>query len=240
MDTHRQAAAGGIAEEMAPLRIGLIRVVSVCSDAATQLHGKWLTAHFPGLHVETRSIEGFPHGLCEGDLLGDAFPQVIRCAEQLAPRVAALAVSSTDDPAVPELRTTLGVPVFGAGSSLGVLCQALSVPVGVLTITAKLPDPLRHHLDGLDYCWKQVPGVERSTDLSRSAHQIEETARSLLAEGCQALALGATGFSNAGTRYALEPILNVPVLDPLIAMGAQIVATLAWPARWKELIAEFT
>lgn len=222
----------------APLRVGLIRVISLSSGAATDSHGQWLVAHFPGLHVESRCIEGFPHGLYNDALLGDAFPAVIRCAEQLVPEVDVLAVSCAEDPAVPELRSTFEIPVFGAGSSLGVLCQALSVPVGVLTITPKLPDPLRHHLDGLEYCWKQVPGVARTTDLPCSVRQIELAARSLLADGCQALALACTGFSSAGTRYVLEPVLNVPVLDPLVAMGAQIVATLGWPAGLKEVIAE--
>ncbi len=238
MYTRRHGSVDGVVGAQAALRVGLIRVITLPSRAATEAHGRWLMAHFPGLCAESRCIEGFPHGLYNDALLGDAVPAVIRCAEGLAPQVDALAVSCAEDPAVPELRSTFRMPVFGAGSSLGGLCRALSVPVGVLTITPKLPDPLRHHLDGVEYCWKQVPGVARTTDLPRSVSQIEQAARSLLAEGCQALALACTGFSSAGTRYVLEPVLDVPVLDPLVAMGANIVATLAWPAGLKEVIAE--
>ncbi len=238
MYVRRHGGGGETASEQAQLRVGLIRVKSLPSRAATGTHGRWLMAHFPGLRVESRCIEGFPHGLYNDDLLGDALPALIQCAEGLAPEVDTLAVSCVEDPAVPELRSALRIPVFGAGGSLGALCRALHVPLGVLTITPKLPDPLRNHLDGLEFCWKQVPGVARTTDLPRSKSQVEETARALLAEGCEALALACTGFSSAGTRYALEPVLGVPVLDPLVAMGAQIVATLAWPARLEEMMAE--
>lgn len=207
-------------------RIGLIRVISGLPAEEREAHARLLTDVYPSLRGITDEIEGFPQGIHNQELARQAIPAILKVAETLAPQVNALAVSCADDPGVAELRQRFPLPVVGAGSCLASACLALGEKVGVLTITENLPTPLRIALDETSLVWQHVPEVRSTTDLAVAQEAILQTATKLVEQGCTALALACTGFSTVGTAALLRQQLNILVLDPVLAMGAILSASL--------------
>lgn len=206
--------------------VGLIRVISELPIEKRDAHAALLRSAYPSLQVVTEAIEGFPHGIYNQDLARKAVPAILNVAERLAPRVDALAVSCADDPGVAELRKRVPLPVVGAGSSLAASCRALGKNVGVLTITERLPFPLQTTFANSAIFWRHVNGVEKTTDLEAAREAILQAAFELTQRGCNAIALACTGFSTVGAASFLKERLNVPILDPVLAMGAILSAIL--------------
>ncbi len=206
--------------------VGLIRVISGPPGEKREAHAALLRTTYPSLQIVTDAIEGFPHGIYNQELARKAVPAILSVAGRLAPRVDALAVSCADDPGVAELRRRYSRPVVGAGSCLAAACLALGEKVGVLTITENLPTPLRTALDEASLVWQHVSGVQDTTNLAVAQEAILRTATELVEQGCTALALACTGFSTVGTATFLGQQLNVLVLDPVLAMGAMLSASL--------------
>jgi len=206
--------------------IGLIRVISGLGPEKREAHARLLTDVYPSLRVITDEIGGFPQGIHNQELARQATPAILKVAKTLFPQVDALAVSCADDPGVAELRRRYSGPVVGAGSCLASACLALGEKVGVLTITENLPTPLRTALDETSLVWQHVPEVRSTTDLAVAQEAILQTATKLVEQGCTALALACTGFSTVGTAALLRQQLNILVLDPVLAMGAILSASL--------------
>ena len=202
------------------LSVGLIRVISLKSREEQEMHARLMMRSYPSLKVFTEAIEGFPDGLYNDEIVAKAIPAILQAAEKLVPQVDTLAVSCAEDPGVAELRKRYQIPVIGAGSALAWACRAFGRPVGILTITPQLPTPLHEALKGCNFAWRQVDGVNRTTDLEAAQDRIFAGASELVGQGCDVLALGCTGFSTLGVAPLLTERLNVPAVDPVVAMGA--------------------
>ncbi|MEA3311537.1 MAG: aspartate/glutamate racemase family protein [candidate division WOR-3 bacterium] len=202
------------------LSVGLIRVISLESKEKQEVHARLMMRLYPSLKVFTKAIEGFPHGLYNDELVTRAIPAILRAAAKLAPQVDALAVSCAEDPGVDELRKRYQIPVVGAGSALAWASRALGRCTGVLTITSQLPTPLQEAFQSYRPVWKQVDRVKRTTDLEAAQERIFAGASELVDQGCDVLALACTGFSTLDVAPVLAERLNVPVVDPVVAMGA--------------------
>jgi len=207
--------------ERSRMRIGLIRVISLEDPEALNAHGEWMGAHYPWLEVESRAIPGFPEGLYNPELERAAVPAILEVGEELAPEVDALAVSCAADPGVAELQERFPhLPVIGAGSALGCICRSLGRKVGFLTITPELPEAVIRGLGDVEYRWEHVPGVHKTTDLARAREAIMAKAKELGARGYGAIGLACTGFSTLRIAPRLREELGIPVIDPVLAMGA--------------------
>ena len=206
------------------LSVGLIRVISLKSREEQEAHARLMTRLYPSLKVFTGAIEGFPHGLYNDELVAKAIPAIMQAAKELVPKVDALAVSCAEDPGVDELRKRYRIPVIGAGSALGWAARGLSRHMGVLTITPQLPAPLHEALNGYNFTSKQVEGVKRTTDLEAAQDRILAGSLGLVGQGCDVLALACTGFSTLDVASVLAGRAGVPVVDPVVAMGALLSA----------------
>lgn len=204
--------------------VGIIRVITLKNKEEQEAHARLMTQFYPSLKASTKAIEGFPHGLYNDELVAKAVPAILRTAEKLVSQVDALAVSCAEDPGVDELRNRYQIPVVGAGTALAWACQALGKKFGVLTITQNLPRPLQAILANHSVIWRQVRSVGKTTDLQDAREAIIETASILMGHGCEAIALGCTGLSTVGAAGFLAEQLGVPVLDPVLAMGALLTA----------------
>lgn len=200
--------------------VGIIRVISLKNRVEQEAHARLITEFYPSLRTSTEAIEGFPYGLYNDELTAKAVPAILRAAEKLVSQVDALAVSCTEDPGVDELRNRYHIPVVGAGSALAWACQSLGKEFGVLTITQKLPLPLQTILGNHSITWRQVRNVRKTTDLTNARDSVIETSTILIDGGCEAIALGCTGLSSVRAGALLAEQLGVPVLDPVLAMGA--------------------
>ncbi|MGC9530425.1 MAG: aspartate/glutamate racemase family protein [Candidatus Bipolaricaulaceae bacterium] len=209
------------------IRVGLVRVISDQPAGAQEAHARLMEQRFPRLSVITRGIRGFPHGLSSRGDARRAVPAVVETAAELAPDADVLAVSCTQDPGLPKLRQRHSLPVTGAGAALAWACRALGRRIGLLGISPHLPGPLAEvfsHGPRGTFVWRQVDGVERTTDLPAAEARVRAAAEGLVNQGCTALALACTGFSTLGIAPRLARQLGVPVLDPVVALAALISA----------------
>jgi len=221
---------------VSPVRVGLIRVISSPDPGVRDEHGRWMMERFPSLHVVSRGIEGFPDGLFDRTTADSAVPAVVDVAQQLASDVDVLLVSCTEDPGVTEVRRGVSVPVVGAGAALVAICRSLSDHFGILTISAHPPRPLRDGLNEHRVSWRRVPNVRFTTDLPAARENIVRSTEELVDEGCGVIVLGCTGFSTLRISTTLREQFGVPVLDPVLSMGAVISALYGSPRTTKEVV----
>ncbi len=212
------------------LSVGLIRVISLNSGEEQETHARLMMRCYPSLRVSTEAIEGFPDGLYNDDLVAKAIPAILSAAAKLAPQVDALAVSCAEDPGIAELRKRYQIPAIGAGSALAWATRGLSSHIGVLTITSQLPAPLQEASRDCDFVWTQVDGVQQTTDLESAEQRVLAAASDLVNQGCNVLGLACTGFSTLGIALRLVERLAVPVVDPVVAMGA-LLSIIETPSR---------
>ena len=185
-----------------------IILISGLPTEEQEAHARLLTGAYPSLRVITDEIKGFLGWIYNRALVDQAASAILNVAETLA-------VSCADDPGVTALRQRYVCPVVGTRSCLASACLALGAKLGVLTITENLLTPLRQVLEATPPVWQHVPKVRNTTDLSLVWEAILQTATTLVAQGCTALALACTGFSTIGASAWLRQQLSVSVLNPV-------------------------
>jgi allantoin racemase len=157
----------------------------------------------------------------------------------------ALFIDTVCDYGLPELRSCLRQPVFGAGESAVRAGQATGQPYALVTVWAPSSRPLFDRVlartDGGERCVgvrhvfdedgiASLGGSEAVAGGIRSKHdavvdEIIRTCRSAVEDGAGAIVLGCTCMSPVAPMLADE--LGVAVLDPLSAGLLETIAALA-------------
>ena len=187
-------------------KAGLIRVITLPDAEAAGIHGRLIMEMFPNMTVETKCIPDQPDGLHSVESKNAAIPKIIEVAQSFKD-IDVLIVSCADDPAVPELKNIVNVPVIGAGSSVAAIARRFGTKAEILgddLINLGKPD-----------------GVETTLDLVTEPgfKAVEKLAMRLKGYGAGAIALACTGMSTAGVAKPLAKKTGLPVIDPVTAEG---------------------
>ena len=201
-------------------KAGLIRVITIPDAEVAGIHGRLIMEKFPNMTVETKCISGYPEGSYSIELKNAAIPQIVEVAQSFKD-IDVLIVSCAEDPAVPEIKNAVDIPVIGAGSSVAAIARRFGSKVGVLGITDHVPQPYLEIL-GKDLIDLGRPeGVVTTLDLMKESgvKAVEKLAMMLKDAGAGAIALACTGMSTAGVAKSLAKKTGLPVIDPVTAEG---------------------
>lgn len=201
-------------------KAGLIRVITIPDAEVAGIHGRLIMEKFPNMTVETKCISGYPERLYSIELKNAAIPQIVEVAQSFKD-IDVLIVSCAEDPAVPEIKNAVDIPVIGAGSSVAAIARRFGSKVGVLGITDHVPQPYLEIL-GKDLIDLGRPeGVVTTLDLMKESgvKAVEKLAMMLKDAGAGAIALACTGMSTAGVAKSLAKKTGLPVIDPVTAEG---------------------
>lgn len=218
---------------MKPFSIGLIRVITLDDPFDIDAHGRIIEAGFAGLQVESRCIPSQPEGVHSPALEALAAPKVAEVARTFADKDMIL-VSCVDDPGLELARAaTPGVPVAGAGQCTVAAALRYGRRIAVLGITDQAPKAFRRMLACAESpAAADAPavlvgnfrphGVHSTLDLRTPEGRASclETARRVREIGADVIALGCTGMATMGIAAQIERETGLPVVDPVLAMGA--------------------
>ncbi len=205
---------------MKKYNIGLIRVVSGMSDDLLNLHGKLLEEYFSDFRVVSKAIPDQPEGIHDEQTEMLATPKVIELAKSWS-GIDAIIVSCAGDPGVVELRKIIDIPVIGAGESTALLARRYGTKYGVLGLTKELPNSYRTILGENIVGEYHVPGIETTLDLMKQdgRDKVIKQAKRLKDLGAEVIAIACTGMATIKIAKELEGIIDIPVIDPVIAEG---------------------
>lgn len=203
------------------VELGVIRVLTQEDHEATAMHGRWLERHYPTITTTSACIPDHPDGIPDEEAEAEAVPYVVDLARELSGRVDAIAISCALDPAVDSLRNDLSVPVLGAGECVTRAALTLGTSVGTLSLEGGTASNIGRLLGEHHHAAESVTGAETTNSLTTDeGRRITDAAGALVDEGCDVVAPVCTGMTTAGVLPSLDASLPVPVLDPVLAMGA--------------------
>ena len=230
--------------EDARLNAGLIRVIT-CEEPALGVHARLLEAAYPSLCIESRCIPGQPEGIHSHEMELEAVPKIVALACESFADKDVILVSCAEDPGAPEIRAALPrTPVIGAGEAACAMALRYGRRVGVLGITDVAPkayirmlgeplfdengariadeDTTQTAGNGCLIANIRPHGVHSTLDLQTPEGRTAciEGARLLRRLGSEVIALGCTGMATIGIARELEDATGLPVVDPVLAMGA--------------------
>lgn len=229
--------------EDARLNAGLIRVIT-CEEPALGVHARLLEAAYPSLCIESRCIPGQPEGIHSHEMELEAVPKIVALACESFADKDVILVSCAEDPGAPEIRAALPrTPVIGAGEAACAMALRYGSRVGVLGITDVAPKAYLRMLGEPLFDGEGAPlsddslqdagygrlvanvrprGVHTTLDLQTLEGRAAciEGARLLKRLGSEVIALGCTGMATIGIARELEEATGLPVVDPVLAMGA--------------------
>ncbi len=201
--------------------VGVIRVLTTTDRELLQAHGLQIERRF-GLPTRSFCIPDQPRGIYDDETERQAVPKIIRLARDLvADGAAAILVSCAADPAVPELRSELTVPVIGAGSAASAVALGLAERIGILNLTEGAPGPVRRVL-GEAFVGEDSPeGVKNTLDLMTDwgMESAIKAADRLIKAGAGALVLACTGYATIGMAEQLRKRAGILAVDPVEAAG---------------------
>jgi len=212
------------------IKMGVLRVLTLDDPEEVSRHGRAIEHHFP--HVSTWSvcIPDHPDGIPTTEAEAEALPYIKELGREMVAEVDVLAVSCTLDPGVAELDTELNVPVVGAGASVAAAAMTRGEKVGTLGLEGGTPPNLRDLLDDQLIANEVVPEAKTTnfliTDGGRSA--IRAAVDRLAKANCDVVVPSCTGITTAGVIPEIQVSLDIPVVDPVLAMGA--MGTVALPS----------
>lgn len=204
------------------IEMGVLRVLTQEDPEDVSLHGRVIENHFP--HVETRSecIPDHPEGIPTAEAEAEALPYVEELSRKMAADIDVLAISCALDPAVSELDEELDIPVVGAGASVAAAALARGEKVGTLGLESGVPPNVRRLLGERLQADEVVEGAETTnfltTDEGRA--EIRAAVNRLADAGCEVVAPSCTGLTTSGVLVDLRESLEIPVVDPVLAMAA--------------------
>jgi len=202
------------------VKVGLVRVLTLHDEEALNIHGKLIEEKFPGLHVISRCIEGFPKGLYNFEIEKEAIPHIIRLISEFEKEgVKAIIVSCADDPGVEEARKIVKVPVIGAGTAAALVALVYGDRIGVLGITDEIPRPIKRILSDKIVGYEKPHNITNTLDIEKNRDEIIKSAKKLMDLNIDALVLACTGYSTTRTSDILKRVIDIPIIDPVIASG---------------------
>ena len=204
--------------------VGLIRVITLDDLAALNLHGRLIMRGYPDVRVESRCIAGQPEGLHSREMAAAAVPKVLEVARGFAEKDMVV-VSCAADPGVAELRASMPhMPIAGAGEAVAALALRYGTRVAAMGITDYAPPALPRILGERLVAWRMPQGVASTLDLQTQEGRAScvETALELKRAGADVIALACTGMATTGVARDIHEACGLPVVDPVLALGAAI------------------
>lgn len=206
----------------ATFEVGIIRVVT-CEEPELGMHGRIVEAAYPGLSAESRCIPDQPEGIHSPETEALAIPKIIEVARTAFAKKDAILISCAEDPGIEAVRAAmLDTPVVGGGEAACALAMRYGRRVGVLGITDTAPKAYARMLKENLVGNVRPNGVHSTLDLRtpQGRESCFAAAGELKRMGAQAIALGCTGMASIGIAGEIERAAGIPVIDPVLAMGA--------------------
>ena len=202
--------------------IGLIRVITLEDANARDAHGRIIMNAYPGLSVESRCIPDQPEGIHSLEQELQAIPKILELAKGFQNKDLIL-VSCAEDPGIAEIKAALPhVRATGGGECAVALASRYGKRVGVLGITDVPPKAYTRMLGENLVGNFRPPSVHGTLDLQtpQGRQDCIATALRMKELGCEVIALGCTGLATIGIAAEIEEATGLPVVDPVLAMGA--------------------
>ena len=218
--------------ESEQIEMGVLRVLTLEDPEEVSVHGRVIERHFPHVSTKSRCIPEHPDGIPTAEAEAKALPYVEELGREMANDVDVLTVSCTLDPGVSTLDDELDVPVIGAGASVAAAALARGEKVGTLGLESGPPPNVRGLLEGRLQAGEVVEGAETTNFLTTDAgrDEIRSAVERLADAGCDVVAPSCTGLTTSGVLVDLRESLEIPVVDPVLAMAA-MGATAPYPIK---------
>lgn len=204
------------------IEMGVLRVLTLEDPDDVSLHGRVIEANFPNITARSDCIPEHPEGIPTVEAEADALPYVEELGRQMATDVDVLTISCALDPGVRELDAALDIPVIGAGASVAGAALARGERVGTVGLESGTPPNIRSILGERLQASETVSGADTTnflmTDEGRTA--IRNAVSRLAAAGCDVVAPSCTGITTSGVLNDDPEALDIPVVDPVLAMAA--------------------
>ena len=214
------------------IEMGVLRVLTLDDPEDVSHHGRVIERNFPHVETTSRCIPDHPDGIPDIESEAEALPYVEELGREMADDVDVLGVSCALDPAVDSLDADLDVPVVGAGASVAAAALARGDRVGTLGLESGTAPNVEELLSDRLESSEVVVGAETTnfltTDGGRKA--IRASVERLADAGCDVVAPSCTGMTTSGALAELNDLLEIPVIDPVLAMAA-MGTTAATPAE---------
>lgn len=204
------------------IEMGVLRVLTLENPEEVSLHGRIIERHFPNVSTRSQCIPDHPDGIPTVEAEGEAVPYVEELGREMAGDVDVLTISCALDPAVSSLDDELDVPVVGAGASVAVAALARGEKVGTLGLENGAAPNVRDLLGTRLHAGEVVEGAETTNFLTTEAgrDEIRAAVERLADAGCDVVAPSCTGLTTSGVLADLRETLEIPVVDPVLAMAA--------------------
>ena len=173
--------------------------------------------------MESVCIPNQPEGIHSPEQTDEAIPKIVQVARERFADKDMILVSCAEDPGVEEIRAAMpGMPVTGGGECAVAAALRYGERVGVLGIVDYAPKAYRRLLGDRLVGNFRPEGVNCTLDLQtpEGHDSCVRTAQTMAEAGCEAIALGCTGLGTIGIAAELERVTGIPVIDPVVAMGA--------------------
>lgn len=202
--------------------MGVLRVLTLEDPEAVSLHGRIIEANFPNIETTSECIPDHPEGIPSVEAEADALPYIKELGRDMASDVDVLGISCALDPAVDALDAELEIPVIGAGASVAAAALARGNQIGTLGLESGTPPNIRDLLDDSLCANEVVAGAETTNFLTTDeGHDaIKAAVHRLSDSGCDVVAPSCTGLTTSGVLVNLGDSLEIPIVDPVLAMAA--------------------
>ena len=214
--------------------VGLIRVITLDEAQGLNTHGQLIESLYPDIAVESACIPNQPEGIHSPEQTDEAIPKIVQVARECFANKDMILVSCAEDPGVEEIRAAMpGMPVTGGGECAVAAALRYGERVGVLGIVDYAPKAYRRLLGDRLVGNFRPEGVNCTLDLQtpEGHDSCVRTARAMAEAGCEVIALGCTGLGTIGIAAELERVTGLPVIDPVVAMGAFVTLEAARQQR---------